>query len=174
MKQAASGEDGFTLIEILAAIVILSAVSLTMTGFFMNALSYAKGNQNKTVMVNLARNALFYMEKESFDPVQAYFLKDGHPLITPENCAMNDQSLFDCSVYSETVRNTQTLAQVLRPEINGIEYLVTIEYQPRLLDSAKPESRYLLPVLVKVKSSDSGRKRDIVEVEGYITDEAIR
>lgn len=52
-------EAGFTLIEVLAAIVILSIVSLVLTSYFTNAMTYSKSNQNKTIMVNLARNALF-------------------------------------------------------------------------------------------------------------------
>ncbi|MFD1903648.1 prepilin-type N-terminal cleavage/methylation domain-containing protein [Paenibacillus rhizoplanae] len=59
-------EAGFTLIEVLAAIVILSIVSLVLTSYFTHALSYSKSNQNKTIMVNLARNALFLYGEAGF------------------------------------------------------------------------------------------------------------
>lgn len=72
MKPGLKQEKGFTLIEVLAAIVILSIVSLVLTSYFTNAMSYSKSNQNKTIMVNLARNALFYVEKQDFKEMQEF------------------------------------------------------------------------------------------------------
>lgn len=72
MKPGLKQEKGFTLIEVLAAIVILSIVSLVLTSYFTNAMSYSKSNQNKTIMVNLARNALFYVEKQDFEAMQEF------------------------------------------------------------------------------------------------------
>lgn len=76
MKAKLREEKGFTLVEVLAAIVILSIVSLILTSYFTNALSYSKSNQNKTVMANLARNALFYMEKQNFSAMKEHFEKE--------------------------------------------------------------------------------------------------
>lgn len=72
MKPGLKQEKGFTLIEVLAAIVILSIVSLVLTSYFTNAMSYSKSNQNKTIMVNLARNALFYVEKQDFKAMKEF------------------------------------------------------------------------------------------------------
>lgn len=72
MKSGLKQEKGFTLIEVLAAIVILSIVSLVLTSYFTNAMSYSKSNQNKTIMVNLARNALFYVEKQDFEEMSNF------------------------------------------------------------------------------------------------------
>lgn len=72
MKPGLKQEKGFTLIEVLAAIVILSIVSLVLTSYFTNAMSYSKSNQNKTIMVNLARNALFYVEKQDFEAMKEF------------------------------------------------------------------------------------------------------
>lgn len=75
MKPGLKQEKGFTLIEVLAAIVILSIVSLVLTSYFTNAMSYSKSNQNKTIMVNLARNALFYVEKQDFKAMKEFLRK---------------------------------------------------------------------------------------------------
>lgn len=75
MKPGLKQEKGFTLIEVLAAIVILSIVSLVLTSYFTNAMSYSKSNQNKTIMVNLARNALFYVEKQDFEAMKEFLRK---------------------------------------------------------------------------------------------------
>ncbi|CAM4423262.1 PulJ/GspJ family protein [Paenibacillus tarimensis] len=180
MRRQRSGEEGFTLIEIMLSVVILSIVGLTMTGFFAQSLANAKGNQSKTVMVNLARNALFYIEKQSFDKLAGYFdLRDEaehHPSLTSELCRP-----AACSVYSALVDHPEVLAAVLNPTVNGITYQIMIEYQDglhkQMRDSAdrKAIAPYLIPVKVTVKNAaEPDNKRGWTEVEGYITDEAIR
>lgn len=194
-------ERGFTLVEILASLVVLSIVGLTMTAFFTHAMTNAKGNQNKTVMVNLARNTLFYMQKESnFKYVREYF-KVGQPLgegdvrnvIRSEDCSRDSGA---CANYKDLVKDWQSLVGILNPEINGIYYRVAISYQDDLYDKLNRQdaqsvndgnsnpigaaSDYLIPVKVEIVESPtsgataSSRKRDSMEVEGYITDEKIR
>ncbi|WP_340026122.1 prepilin-type N-terminal cleavage/methylation domain-containing protein [Paenibacillus sp. FSL K6-1096] len=186
-------EAGFTLIEVLAAIVILSIVSLVLTSYFTHALSYSKSNQSKTVMVNLARNALFYMEKQDFEEMKV-FLRGrpatgsqpeiiGHPAIQAASCIPLTQTTADCSAYSTAVSDVTTLAKVLNPTINNINYHIDIEYQSSLhtgmINSSdsieKATAEYLLPVRIRVRDSNQGTtnaKETIVE--GYITDEQIR
>ncbi|MDF9840163.1 MULTISPECIES: prepilin-type N-terminal cleavage/methylation domain-containing protein [unclassified Paenibacillus] len=187
------GERGFTLIEVLAAIVILSIVSLVLTSYFSNALSYSKSNQNKTIMVNLARNALFYMEKQDYQKLNEYFQGKkaegatpeipGHPSINAAGCVPLTSTTVSCSLYSNAVKDVQTLANVLNPTINGIAYHIDIEYQAALHSQMSTSrdpveaatAKYLLPVRVRVKDSGKGgaNVRQTV-VEGYITDETIR
>ncbi|OAB42956.1 type IV pilus modification PilV family protein [Paenibacillus glacialis] len=172
-------EKGFALIEVLAAIVILSIVSLVLTSYFSNALSYANTNQNKTVMVNLARNALFYVEKQDFDKMEKYFnlsggnpnaSKGSYPNISTEQCAPDR--------CSQLFRSPELLESVLNPSINGVAYNITISYQSELHSKMKAEgskaemAKYLLPVKVTVSSSIGGSNATIVE--GYITDGRIR
>lgn len=205
-----SAESGFTLVEILACLVVLAIAGLALTSYFVNAMSYAKGNQNKTVMVNLARNTLFYLQKESvFDNLGAYFEVDKETLpsgekrkvMNAEGCPNNS-----CPNYRTLIRNgdtdTSTLATILHPNINGIQYRVEISYQPSLYKTLKDStassgvnsgsgttsdaqtiSDYLIPIKVSVseeKVNADGAiepvttKRDQTEVEGYITDESIR
>lgn len=180
MKPGLKQENGFTLIEILAAIVILAIVSLVLTSYFTNAMSYSKSNQNKTIMVNLARNALFYVEKQDFDSLNKYFREDGNKDILADQCyRIGSENLF-CDSY-KNIFNTEILANVLNPSINGVQYHIDIQYQKNLDDSTSSDptqqvmAKYLLPVNVRVR--DSGRNNAKVSetiVEGYITDEEIR
>ncbi|OME35233.1 type II secretion system protein [Paenibacillus sp. FSL E2-0274] len=182
MKPGLKQEKGFTLIEVLAAIVILSIVSLVLTSYFTNAMSYSKSNQNKTIMVNLARNALFYVEKQDFKAMQEFFTQ-GEDAIEAAKCQKDTDDSLKCEDYKGLVQDTEILNQVLNPAINGVNYQIDIKYQRDLhnqsLESSDPEKQnmavYLLPVLVKVSRADSsGGPESEPVVEGYITDEKIR
>lgn len=183
MKSGLKQEKGFTLIEVLAAIVILSIVSLVLTSYFTNAMSYSKSNQNKTIMVNLARNALFYVEKQDFEKMKEYFTTKGNDAIEAEEC-----TLVNCS-YSNLFSNMTALANVLNPTVNDIRYKINIVYQPELVNnpSSTPTNGgitpidksamkdYLIPVKVEVGRVESNGQPDYyVMLEGYITDEKIR
>ncbi|MDI4644313.1 type IV pilus modification PilV family protein [Cohnella hashimotonis] len=176
-----TAEEGFSLIEVLAAITILSIVSLAMTAFFIQAMSYAKGNQNKTVAVNLARNALFFVEKQSFDEFNKYFKT--HLKVDSANCTYENNQ-YNCKNDEETenlFRNIPGLWGVLNTNINGKEYQLTIEYEDQVLKNTPedPKKRdlaaYLIPI--KVVTNEKNAKpasRGFAEVGGYITDEKIR
>lgn len=176
MKSGLKQEKGFTLIEVLAAIVILSIVSLVLTSYFTNAMSYSKSNQNKTIMVNLARNALFYVEKQDFEEMKDYFITKGNDAIEAEEC-----TLVNCS-YSNLFSNMTALANVLNPTVNDIRYKINIIYQPELVDnpSTTPIDKsavkdYLIPVKVEVRRVENNEQPAYnVMLEGYITDEKIR
>lgn len=185
-------EEGFTLIEVLAAIVILSIVSLVLTSYFTNALSYSKSNQNKTIMVNLARNALFYMEKQDFEAMAQYFDVDNtnpsavHPDIEAAQCTATA-----CN-YTTLFMNSGVLPDVLNPVINNISYQVNITYQADLhrdmlkgksivngVESSDPRKQEMAPYLIPVQVEVTGpggpnAHTSSTVVEGYITDEKIR
>lgn len=195
-------QQGFTLIEVLAAIVILSIVSLVLTSYFTNAMSYSKSNQNRTIMVNLARNALFYAEKQDFEAMSLYFQGKqaeganpaipGHSSIKASDCVPITEAAASCGAYQTVVTDANALANVLNPVINNISYQVNIVYQVNLhqdmlagrisggddseMDERKKEmAPYLIPVEVTVTGpgGPQGRTSSTV-VEGYITDEKIR
>ncbi|MGF7031331.1 prepilin-type N-terminal cleavage/methylation domain-containing protein [Paenibacillus mucilaginosus] len=181
LKRIRGREEGFTLIEVLAASVILAIAGLTMTAFFINAMSYNKANQNKTVMVNLARNALFYMEKRSFKEMEKY-LVTYEMNISTEECGDDPR----CSGKSMNALLIDTdrfpgLWDVLNPSVNGIEYTITVSHHKENkvegggLDTTS-FTKHLLPVMVEVraKSDDAPTKYRSTEVRGYITDESIR
>ncbi|MFD1776612.1 prepilin-type N-terminal cleavage/methylation domain-containing protein [Paenibacillus rhizophilus] len=182
-------ERGFTLIEVLAAIVILSIVSLVLTSYFVNAMSYSKSNQNKTIMVNLARNALFYMEKQDFEKTQDFFVTKGYT-VSANVCqidACGNNTTAEGQAYRDTF-DTESLASVLHPRVNGVTYTIDVVYQSgvwgnqpqptgavsSILNQSSVRS-YLLPVKVEVRRANTvSPPANTVEVEGYITDERIR
>ncbi|KGE20431.1 prepilin-type N-terminal cleavage/methylation domain-containing protein [Paenibacillus wynnii] len=176
-------EQGFTLIEVLASIVILSVVSLVLTAFFTQAMTYSKSNQNKTIMVNIARNALFYMEKQDFEKMETFF--NAKSELSAAECTLTN---CNDSAYLAAFSDGTALAYVLHPTVNNIEYTIDIKYQSKLVEN-KPQptgttvnqidrltiKKYLLPVKVAVKRAQSdGQPAYTVEVEGYINDEEIR
>ncbi|MCZ8519768.1 MULTISPECIES: type IV pilus modification PilV family protein [Paenibacillus] len=196
-----SREEGFTLIEVLAATVILAIAGLTMTAFFINAMTYNKANQNKTVMVNLARNALFYMEKQGFEQMKNMFDQEGAEInIANSSCnrGAGANGIVDCTKSGElqTLLKTKVGAwDILRPRINNVDYSVTVTrvaYQANGVMDVKGKyedifknnpkiAEYLLPVTVSVKVHSDGTesnatlsKRESVMVEGYIANEYIR
>jgi prepilin-type N-terminal cleavage/methylation domain-containing protein len=176
-------EGGFTLLEILAAITIVSVVSLAMMAFFVNALSYAKGNQNKTVVVNLARNALYYIEKQDFDTLNAFFANASN-VISPEGCTRTHQGTDsvvctgeDSAELAQLFNETDFLFEVLTPNVNGRDYLLTVEFEKDFFKSEEDQDliEYLLPIKVIAMNKDTeGNNRDRTEVEGYVSDEKIR
>lgn len=134
-------------------------------------------------MVNLARNALFYVEKQDFEKMKDYFITKGKDSIEAEEC-----TIINCS-YSDLFSNVIALANVLNPTVNDIRYKINIIYQPELMDlpTSTPTNRditpidksaikdYLIPVKVEVGRVDSnGQPAYKVMLEGYITDERIR
>ncbi|WP_454192047.1 PulJ/GspJ family protein [Paenibacillus sp. Marseille-Q7038] len=193
MKAQIQKEQGFTLVEVLAATIILSIVSLVVVSYFMNAHSYAKSNQNKTVMVNLARNALVYLEKQDFTKMKEYFTADKEvsPIIKGSSCIQ----VAKCE-YNSLFVNAHSLPEVLNPKVNNVQYELVISYQSKLhqqlkdgttlksldvhigIDSAQgreTSASYLLPVKVTVTGPGGPRgHRSEAVVEGYITDEKIR
>lgn len=173
-------EDGFSLIEVMAAIVILSVIIMMGLTYFSSSLSYTKTNENKTVMVNLARNALVYAEKQDFAAWKKYFITDSKGAITGTACTSSSA----CSQYSFLVTNSspEVLARVLNPNVNGVQYTVTIRYQPTSTTTTststtatdiRNNTSYLLPIQVSVQPT--GRTNVTgTNVEGYITNETIR
>ncbi|MFI2858735.1 prepilin-type N-terminal cleavage/methylation domain-containing protein [Paenibacillus sp. JSM ZJ436] len=190
MKKAFQKEQGFSLLEVLAAIVILSIISLVLTSYFTNALSYSKSNQNRTVMVNLARNALFYMEKQNFASIKDLLLQEQQSGLSPSIQGSRCSSTQQCA-YTGVFLNPEVLPEVLNPVVNNIQYELEIMYQEELHEEMKQGkvpgteesteerkvqmAKYLLPLQVKV-TGPGGPKGSMVEtiVEGYISDEKIR
>lgn len=178
-------EQGFTLIEILATIVILSVVSLALTSYFTHALSYSKANQSKTIMVNLARNALFYVEKQDFDAWKNYFVTDQQESVECSS-AEDGGSGASCDNFKGLVSDTGVLEGVLNPTVNQVQYHISIKYQrdahtemtsgqdQEQGDFNKAIAPYLLPVEIIVRDTrdTAGAKQTVIE--GYITDEQIR
>lgn len=186
-------EEGFTLIEVLAAMLIVSIVALAFTAYFGNALTFAKSNQNKTIMSNLARNALVYMQKQSFTELKSYFDSPGATVVkagsTPgtQRVGITPETFASCTPATTTGAcafkkifvnsDLQPTMAVLQPTVNGIRYRVVIEYQKSLNRSADTGGDLLLPISATVTPDSAGAAgpgSDAVTVEGYVNAQSIR
>ncbi|MCQ4088778.1 prepilin-type N-terminal cleavage/methylation domain-containing protein [Saccharibacillus sp. JS10] len=186
-------EEGFTLIEVLAAMLILSIVALAFTAYFGNALTFAKSNQNQTIMSNLARNALVYMQKQNFTELQAYFNSGSATIVKAGNGAtlprvgITPETFASCGSTSEVGmckyrdifinKDLQPMMAVLQPTVNGIQYRVVIEYQKDLNRSIDTGGNLLLPISATVTSvtpGAAGPGANGVTVEGYVNAQSIR
>lgn len=178
MSKRKARDEGFTLIEVLAATVILSVASLAMMTFFINAMSYNKGNQNKTVMVNLARNALFYMEKQRFNDVRDYFANNSVIDLQQSNCQLVGLGELKCDSNNDFLKSMTGLWDVFNPVVNGKNYEVIVTYQKNLVDKEPSSTKfqYLIPISVSVRDKNAPNlsTRYQANVEGYILDESIR
>jgi len=182
-------EEGFTLIEILAALLILSIVSLVMTAYFSNAMTFAKSNQNKTIMSNLARSALVYMQKQDFAQLESYFLDrtaEGEPpSITPNMFDICSSASSGVCEYREIFGDVadfdpDLFKNIFSPTVNGVPYTIEVTYQPNIKSSLQSDknlgsegARLLIPIAVTV-SGNGGPGADSVTVEGYVNAAAIR
>ncbi|MBA2873672.1 type IV pilus modification PilV family protein [Thermaerobacillus caldiproteolyticus] len=195
---ALHASTGFTLIEILASIVILSAVAIGMFSFFTNAMKYTTYNQGKTVAINIARGILAYMEHRDFTALKQYVDEQIHN--TDEPFARIDASHCSSSLFE----NQQVCEALLRPTINNVTYdekrvhLFLVPYNDtetwnKLQNSPPPEfpsslkqkikgesikntdpnlQNYLLKIYVIVRWGD--KEEDAEWLEGVIANETIR
>ena len=139
-------DRGFTLLEVLLAIAILSIMFTAVMGFFSQSFTYTKQNESKTVGINFARNVLNYIEHQDFEKMKA--LKVGN--LHGGNCSSvsdGDGFLVNCN-------------KILNSKINNVEYDAKVLINPE----GKTElTNFLIPITVEVKWNDK-----TVEVEGVV------
>ncbi|MFE7063091.1 prepilin-type N-terminal cleavage/methylation domain-containing protein [Sutcliffiella sp. NPDC057660] len=76
MKKLFKEDSGFTLLEVLISMTILSVVVIGMMSFFQNSFSYVKENESKTVATQVARNVMNYVEKQDFSKMEGYLMHE--------------------------------------------------------------------------------------------------
>ncbi|MYL53351.1 prepilin-type N-terminal cleavage/methylation domain-containing protein [Pontibacillus yanchengensis] len=114
-KKFYNQQAGFTLVEVLAAIAIFSAVTTIFLGIFLQSFDYVKGNQSKSVGIHAARNAVLFMESQDFETVEGYVGQTLEP--------------SKCEQYTSLFKDDQC-STFLNPTINNIEYEVEVTIQP--------------------------------------------
>jgi prepilin-type N-terminal cleavage/methylation domain-containing protein len=190
--------NGFTLLEVLLSITILSTVAIGMFYFFTNAMKYTTYNQGKTVAINIARGVLAYMERLDFTALKQYVDKELHDSNMP--FVQLNASSCNLPLFEEK----QVCEALLRPTINNVTYDETrihvflIPYNDKeawdKLQASPPEEfpaslkkkihnenienldtdlqNYLLKIYVIVRWGD--RADESEWVEGVIANETIR
>ena len=132
-KKFYTQQAGFTLVEVLAAIAIFSAVTTIFLGIFLQSFDYVKGNQSKTVGIHAARNAVLFLESQDFEDIKMMLKDNERMTLEPSQCNSDEYSiLFD---------NNQCIT-FLNPTINNIEYEVEVTIQPyNVEDMGIPEDK---------------------------------
>lgn len=132
-------EKGLTLVEVLAAVVLISIVLMGFMALFGTTNKLAVTNSEKLVVINLADA---HLERLKTDPV-IYFK--------------------DAGLTFPTAKITNRIEETRAESINGKNYLVTIELTPP--NSSLQNAQSLLNVLITVKASTSNLSSS---VEGFV------
>ncbi|MED0688065.1 type II secretion system protein [Anoxybacillus ayderensis] len=185
-------ERGFTLIEVLLSIVILSFVVSGMFMFFTNAMTYTTYNQSKTVAINIARGVIHYMERLDFQTIAKYatdHITQQAPFVRFDASSCSNSSLFPSenvckAVFSPTINNVaydeedvqawlipydQTIWSQIKtnPPTEFPTPLKQVIQQEK--EMAEDVSNYLLRLYVTVRSNN-----EVVVLKGVIANERIR
>jgi prepilin-type N-terminal cleavage/methylation domain-containing protein len=159
LKKILKNNHGLTLLEVLVSLTILGILLIGAMKFFSQAYSFTSSNQNKTIAINVARNAIMYMERQSFieirksfednakEPLALMICNDSYQIIGP-----NDRVEPDCSPIT----------------INNIKYDVTIQ-----TNSDEETNSFFIPINVKVVW-EMNNKQQTTNLEGVIKSEDIR
>ncbi|WLR50094.1 prepilin-type N-terminal cleavage/methylation domain-containing protein [Bacillus tianshenii] len=166
-------QRGYTLVEVLLAITILSVIFVSFFYFFTNAYQYTKENQSKTVGIHAARNAVIYLENQSFADVKNHI----GATISTADCAS--------TTYSDLFTDAALCESILNPKINNVHYEVALtisEYENGDLDSSgnlpTVDETKLQSLLVhtsaKIKWKEDKNNRERTSVEGVVVHESLR
>ncbi|MBW7650781.1 prepilin-type N-terminal cleavage/methylation domain-containing protein [Anoxybacillus sp. ST4] len=185
-------ERGFTLIEVLLSIVILSFVASSMFMFFTNAMTYTAYNQSKTVAINIARGVIHYMERLDFQTISEYttdHITQQTPFVRFDASSCSNSSLFPnenvCkAVFSPTINNVaydeEDVQAWLIPYDQAIWSQIKTSPPTEFPDPlkqvieqekemAEDVGNYLLRLYVTVRSNN-----EVVVLKGVIANERIR
>ncbi|PLR72799.1 type IV pilus modification PilV family protein [Bacillus sp. UMB0728] len=169
LKKILSSSKGLTLVEVLLSLTILSIILLGSMKFFTQAYSYTSGSQNKTAGINVARNALMYIENESFIEIRKKFTDDPAEEMKITICDESYRGAWKdgSSLHSAEAEGVQSCTST-PIVINNVEYEVTIAmpegHVPEIDASSIP-----LKATVEWEGSETP-----VKIEGAIKSEDLR
>ncbi len=150
MKQDCSKQSGFTLIEVLASIVILTIMFSALSGFFVNSASYSNTFDKKLSSVQLSKSLLETYQKEGYEEGIKNIEKAPKELsgsAIGEKLGLTEK-MIDTSAYTSTI-------EFSRPDLT-----TNPELNPALVNRL---------LLIKVTVSDqSETATSSSELEGYI------
>lgn len=171
-KKLITSSKGLTLVEVLVSLTILGIVLMGTMKFFSQAYTYTNMNEKKTAAVNVARNALMHIEKESFIEVREKFQNKNESL-----------KIFICKnsegnpIYKNFWSGESPESDCSPIKINNIEYNVTISLHDEKnpdTNSAKEEySSFFVPLEATVTWEINGNEES-TKIEGEIKSEDLR
>ncbi|MGG3916847.1 prepilin-type N-terminal cleavage/methylation domain-containing protein [Parageobacillus thermoglucosidasius] len=163
---ALRSSKGFTLLEVLASITILSIVAIGMFSFFTNAMQYTTYNQDKTVAINIARGVLAYMERLDFTELKQYVESkmnntdsQSFVYLNASDCSADGFPLLGGENDKET--NQKTCERALGPAVNNIDYktrvhIFLVPYDKKAQDELKanPPEQFPASLIEKIRLED--------------------
>ena len=122
---------GFTLLETLLSIALLSAVAIGLFSFFTNAMNYTSDNERRTVAIHLARGAASYFEKNvRFASLADYMTNSDSSFLKMDevSCGQTELQhlLFPGGTENGTISAQEACTAQLSPKVNDIPYETTI------------------------------------------------
>lgn len=139
-------DRGFTLLEVLLSVTILSIVIISFLAFFNQAYSYTKQNEDKTVFINVARNVLYYMEQQDYTAMNAYLGNDSTKEITFDDCTKLTLRAGNCEDFFGSKANI----------VNSTDVTTTVQ-----LNKHDDLPSQLISVTVFVKWNDNKREASV-------------
>lgn len=138
-----SSEKGFSLIEVLVSLSILSISVITISNFFIQANEISAGNNRKLVAANLARMTLDRVQQNP----ESYGIKvpDEEGVFNTSNC--HNLATIECKKLYST-------------KINETEYEMSLYIKE---GSDKEDKMNLIPITVTISYQDKE-----TSVEGYL------
>ncbi|WP_416825531.1 PulJ/GspJ family protein [Ectobacillus polymachus] len=126
MEMRKNGENGLTLVEVLASITILSIITVGLFAVFPKSYSTIKQSQSKLVAVNIANGALHYMEKQDYDLLSNYLTSLGDGKVAIFDTADSCNTSYINSAISNTqfmiFPDTSSCTKIMEPSINNVTY----------------------------------------------------
>lgn len=126
MKKALQKEQGFTLIEVLASIVILTIMFSVMSSFFVNSASYSNSFDKNITSQQLCKSLLEAYQAEGF--IEARRKINTREVLTPDIMRQKlalDEDAFSLSGYSADVSFREPSQANLRGKLVEISVTVT-------------------------------------------------
>jgi prepilin-type N-terminal cleavage/methylation domain-containing protein len=168
MTKLIKNHKGLTLIETMLSITILGIVMLGIMTLFKQAYLYTILNEDKTVGINVARNALMYMKKQSFIELKNYFTDTDKELkiLICETTDENGNTIENYQFFAEDASIPSTCQNV---EINNTKYEITVKAE----ENKQNYQNYIIPIKVIVTWERNDIERS-TQLKGVITSEDIR
>ncbi|MBB5324581.1 prepilin-type N-terminal cleavage/methylation domain-containing protein [Anoxybacillus tepidamans] len=168
MTKLIKNHKGLTLIETMLSITLLGIVMLGVMTLFKQAYLYTVLNEDKTVGINVARNALMYMKKQSFIDLKNYFT-DTNKELKILICKKTDENGNTIENYQFFNKDASIPSTCQNVEINNTKYKITVQAE----ENKQNYQNYFIPIKVVVTWESSNIERS-TQLKGVITSEDIR
>jgi prepilin-type N-terminal cleavage/methylation domain-containing protein len=156
-------EDGFTLIEVLVSLVLLSITMLVFFTVFQRYALVSVKNEDEIIAMNLARNTLVRLQENS-DYIKPNFY-DNEQYFDIDNHLLNNQ-FFTNWISVEKKQSVQDIPYYVYSTVAADYYITIKNVVP--IGSKEPKDNYSLQtILIKIYKSDE-LKDEVAEIYGYL------